>query len=204
MKQKYKWLYERVKNINMHPAEEWEVIKSEPLHAGWHFHNFVFPFLLAIFITTFVGTFFAIYHDFSLLYIIVKSFSIVFNCFLTLYVSTKLIEAISIKIHINVSIGLLYKAILYSMSAWWAFCTAAGILENYATLSSFLLFMGIIGIYPFWLACSTLLNIAEKDKPKFVAISFLVILIVTKLISWSFGFILQSLKIISAATVINN
>jgi hypothetical protein len=204
MKQKYKWIYERVKKIITHPAEEWEVVKSEPMHAGWHFHNFVYPFLLAIFITTFIGTFFAIYHDFSFLYIIVKSFSIVLNCFFTLYVSTKLIEAIAIKINVNISIELLYKSLLYSMSAWWTFCMAAGILENYATLSSFLLFLGIIGIYPFWVACGVVLNIAEKDKPKFVAISFLVILIVTKLISWSFGFILQSLKIITAATVINN
>lgn len=204
MKQKFKWVYDRVKKINLHPAEEWEVIKLEPNPARWYLHNYVYPFILAIFVTTFIGTFFAIYHDFSFLYIIVKSFSIVFNCFFTLYVSTKLIEAISQKLKISVRIELLYKTIMYSMSAWWTFCMAAGILENYATLSSFLLFMGTFGIYPFWLGCSSVLEIAEKDKPKFVAISFLVVILVTKLISWSFGFILQSLKIISAATVINN
>jgi hypothetical protein len=188
----------------MHPTTEWEIIKSEPNHAGWHFHHTVYPFLLAIFISTFIGTFFAIYHDFSFLYIIIKSISIVANCFFTLYVSTKLIEAIAPKLNINVSLELLYKTILYSLSAWWTFCLAAGILENYATLSSFLLFMGIIGIYPFWLGCSSILNIKENDKPKFVAVSFLVILIVSKLIAWSFGFILQSLKVISATTIINN
>ena len=197
MKQKFFVIKNRIQQINLHPQIEWDVINSEPDNTAWHLKQYVFPITLSIAVVTFVSYLLFAYniYNYSFSYVCIKALASFCESFFTLYVSSLIVNELCVKIGVETNYNKLFKLMAYSFTAFWAFSFVAGAMSNYQTLSSFLKFMGIVGVYPFFIGSDKLMNIPAQNKMKFVSITLLVVLIVYVLINWSFGFALRAAHI---------
>ncbi len=196
LKKLFKQIRSRIYNINSNPYSEWEAINVEPNEVSWHLKNFIFPLTITISIATFLGYLLALnIYNYSIIYVAIKSLSAFCETFFTLWVSALIIKELAIKIKIEVQFSKLFKLLTYSFSAFFTAYIIAGILANYKTLGSFLIFLGIFGIFPFWIGCDLVLNISSIQRNRLLLVSLAVILIIYFLISWSFGFALRTAHI---------
>jgi len=192
-----KKLFIRLKNriflVNSNPFTEWEVIKLEPESVSWHMKKFVLPMTLIIALATFFGYLLALsIYNYSIIYVAIKAVAAFCESFFTLWVSTLIIKELSVRLKSPVELTKLFKLFAYSFSAFYTAAIFAGILANYKTLGSFLKFLGLFGIFPFWIGCEMLLNISSEKRTRFILVSLVVILFVYFLINWSFGFALRT------------
>lgn len=186
-------LKDRIFLVNSTPFTEWDVINLEPDSVSWHMKKFVLPMTLIIALTTFFGYLLALsIYNYTIIYVAVKAVAAFCESFFTLWVSTLIIKELADKLKSPVALPKLFKLFAYSFSTFYLADAIAGILANYKTLGSFLKFLGLFGIFPFWIGCEMLLNISSEKRTRFILVSLVVILIVYFLINWSFGFALRT------------
>ena len=199
-KETIKEVFVRVKDrillINSSPFSELEAIRAEPSNVSWHKKKFVVPMMLAITVATFLGYLLALsIYNYSFVYIAIKAVSAFCESFFTLWVSSLILKELAVKLKSPVGYSNLFKLMTYSFSAFFAAEIVAGFLANYKTLGSFIKFLGLFGIFPFWIGCEMLLNISAKKRLELILVSLIVVLVVYFLISWSFGFALRAAHI---------
>jgi hypothetical protein len=194
MKQKFKLIRNRIQQINLHPQLEWDVINKEPDNVAWHLKQYVFPITLSIAAVTFISYLLFAYniYNYSFSYVCIKALASFCESFFTFYVSSLIVNEICVKLDVGANYEKLFKLMAYSFTAFWTFSFLAGALSNYKTLGSFLKFMGILGVYPFFIGSDKLLKIKPESKQKFIAITLAIVIIVFILINWSFGFALRA------------
>jgi len=193
MKSKIKKIWKRIWQINFQPYSEWEIINSEPNSKSLLLGEFIFPITITIALTTFAGNIFAMStNNYTFLYVLIKTISVFCTSFFTFYVSTLLVYEINLKLGFLKDYRKIFILFTYSFSVFWTALIISGILADYKTLGSFLKFLGLIGIYPFWVGLDILLNIPIEKKNKFFILSLTIVVIVYFLIDWSFGLILRA------------
>jgi hypothetical protein len=193
MKKLFISILRRIQEINIRPASEWEVIKSTPASISWHIKHYVLPISTTISIATLLGYFLALnFYNYTYIYIVIKALSAFCVSVFTLYVTFQLVRELCPRIGINVSNENLFKVLTYSFSAFWAMQFLAGLLANYKSLGSFLIFLGFYGIFTFWTGCDIVLELASDKKNKLLAISVSIAIVVYLLIDWPFGFALRA------------
>jgi hypothetical protein len=202
MKQKFYRIKNRIQQVNFNPQLEWNVINNEPNNTAWHLKQYVFPITLSITIATFVSYLLFAYniYNYSFSYVCLKALASFCESFFSLYVSSLIVNELCVKIGVETNYEKLFKLMTYSFTAFWTFSFIAGILANYKTLGSFLKFMGIIGVYPFFIGSGKLMHVPENNKIKFVSVTLAIVLIVYLLINWSFGFALRAAHIAEMLT----
>jgi hypothetical protein len=181
--------------INFDPVVEWEVLKSEPNTVAYHMKKMVLPVTACIAMATFVGYFFeSIAFGYSIVYVCIRTISAFCEAFFSLYVSFLIIYELCPGLGLINGRENLFKLMTYSFSTFWITSFIAGILANYKTLDEFLRFLGLFGIYLFWIGSGTLLTFAVNKKSKFFIISVAVILVCYYMIHWSFGYVLTAAR----------
>jgi hypothetical protein len=194
LKKLFNRLRSRIFKINASPFSEWEVIIAEPEQVSWHMKNFVLPMTIAIAITTFLGYYLLALniHNYILVYSAIKALASFCEAFFTLWVSALIIKELLVKLKVSVGFIKLFKLLAYSFSAFFTAAIISGFLSNYNTLGSFLKFLGLFGIFPFWIGCEIVLKLSPEKRARLILVSLAVILIVYFLINWSFGFALRA------------
>jgi hypothetical protein len=197
MKKLFINILKRTREINFRPASEWQAIKDTPVSAKWHMKNYIIPITLVISIVTFLGYYFELnYLEIPKLHILliafIKTLSALCKAFFTFYLTFQIVQELSPKFEINNKNENLFKLLTYSFSAFWTMLFLAGILANYKSLGSFFIFMGLYGIFPFWVGSDILLELPPDKKNKLLAVSLVIAILVYLLIDWSFGFALRA------------
>jgi hypothetical protein len=193
MKKLFISILKRTREVNFRPASEWKIIKSETGLVAWHMKHYVLPISFAIAISTLLGYFLALnFYNYTFIYIVIKALSAFCEAFFPLYITDLIVQEICPKMNINIKNESLFKLLTYSFSAFWAMLFLAGILANYKSLGSFFIFMGLYGIFPFWVGSDILLELPPEKKNKLLAVSLLIAILVYLLIDWSFGFALRA------------
>lgn len=193
MKSKIKKIWNRIWQINFHPFSEWEIINSESDSISLLLGEFIFPIIFTVALVTFAGNLIIMRENsYTFLYVFIKTLSVFCISFFTFYVSLLIVYEINLKLGLAKDYRKIFKLFAYSFSIFWTALVISGIFADYKTLGSFLKFLGLIGIYPFWVGLDILLNIPVEKKNKFFLLSLAVVLIVYFLIDWSFGFALRA------------
>lgn len=202
MKEKFKIIFKRIQQINLHPQLEWDAVSNEPDSPAWHLKKFIFPVTLAVAAVTFISYLLFAYniYNYSFAYVCVKTLASFCESFFSFYVSLLIMSELCSKLGVETNYEKLFKLMAYSFSAFWLFSFAAGAMANYKTLGSFMKFMGVVGVYPFFIGCDKILKVPAESKNKFVAVTLLIVLIVYLLINWSFGFALRATHIAGMLT----
>lgn len=179
-----------------HPVKAWDTIKNEPDAPGWYFKNLISPMILAITVVTFLGyLFFALtIHDFSILYALVKAIAVCCESFFTFYVSFLIIKELREKLKVDIDSRDLFKIMVYSFTPFWFAVVLSGFLANYATLSSFLRFMGLYGIILFLSALEQWQLVAPNRRTLFAFVCAAIAIVIYELIGWSFSFALKAIQ----------
>jgi hypothetical protein len=189
----FKKIWLLIYKINFNPTAEWEVIKSEPDSVESHMKKIVIPVVIAITLATFAGYLFASrIYNYSFIYSTIRAVAAFCESFFTLYVSFLLIFELCPKLGVVSGQNSLFKLMTYSFTTFWIASFLAGLLANYKTLDEFLRFIGLFGVYLFWIGSGTLLSFSEGKKDKFILISVAIVLAVYVLIHWSFGYALTA------------
>ncbi len=195
VKEKLKKIFSCIHHLAIHPSLEWESILSIKHPINWHIKFFVLPIMLLITLTNFLGYLILAItvKNFSISYAIVKTIAVVFESFFPFYIGSLIIEPIAKKLKLDIELDSLQLLLIYSSSVFWAAKILAGVLANYPTLSAFIIFLGIYGVYIFMVG-------AEKMKvgnsliiTKFTAISTGIYILIYEIIRWSFSFPLRAL-----------
>jgi hypothetical protein len=188
----YKPLLQRVWKINRSPELEWKVIAAEP-GSLWHLKKFAIPFAAFIAAVTLLGNFFIMgIHDFSFAYIFVKSIISFLVSFFSMFVSALIMNEVVGFFDVPKNTHKIFKLFIYSFTAFWTASAIAGFMANYITLGKFLKFMGLYGIYPYWIGVTSLLGLKDEKRNTFIVISLIVVVSVYLLITWSLKFVLNA------------
>lgn len=179
-----------------HPIKAWEVIKDEPDAPVWYFKNLILPVIVAITLVTFGGylLFALTIQDYSILYAFVKTLAVCCESFFTFYISFILIKELREKLKVDIGSKDLFKIMVYAFTPFWIAVFFSGLLANYATLSSFLRFLGLYGVILFLSALDQWQLVAPNRRTLFAFVSAAIAIIIYQLISWSFSFALKAIQ----------
>jgi hypothetical protein len=187
-KNKIKKILRRIIQVNLNPVSEWKTIKEESCSSAYLVKSFVFPSTIFIAFITFLGYFLASgIYNYSVFYAIIKTLSVFCLTFFTPIVATLIINEIITKLGFKPGTNKLLSLITYSLTALWIGILISGIIANYKMLASFVKYIGLFGIIPFWYGCDLFIEVPVVLKNKFVLISLGVTIVVLLLIDWSFG-----------------
>ena len=196
MRQKYQGIFKRLNYIYRHPVSCWDSIAQESFSPGWYFKKLVLPMIAAIAVVNFLGyLFFALaIHDFSIAYALVKAIAVSCESFFSFYISFLIIVELRSKLKVEIEEQKLFKIMLYSITPLWSAILLSGFLANYATLSSFLKFLGIYGVILFAAGIEQMHAVVANKRGLFIFVCFSIVLVIYLLLSWSFSFALKAIQ----------
>lgn len=196
MIQRYIVLFKKMWYVITHPIDAWGVIKNEPDAPVWYFKNLILPIIVAITLVTFGGYFlFALaIQEYSVLYAFVKALAVCCESFFTFYVTFIVIKELREKLKADIGSKNLFKIMVYSFAPFWIAVFISGFLANYATLSSFLRFLGLYGVILFLSALDQWQLVAPNRRTLFAFVTAAIAVIIYQLIGWSFSFALKAIQ----------
>jgi len=185
-----------IRQMVLSPATAWEDILSKPYHSsGWHLKHFVLPVVSLIIATHLLGylVLAITVGNYSIAYVVVKTIATFFDTFFTFYITVLIMTEWTRKLNWQVDHDHLLLLNSYSLSAFWLGKMLAGLLANYPTLGSFIVFLGITGIYPFILGAERINLVAPHRLNRIIVMNTSVFVLLYLLIRWAFNFPLKTL-----------
>lgn len=189
----FNFIFNRARNLITNPQIEWVRIESEPTSKKKLLRSYVIPFVILIAVCSFIGAsvFSLQYYSFSI--IITK---IVITAALVIgmvYLSSIIINELTISFGMARNLEGTFKLISYSFTSFFISSCLVGLLPDMQILS----ILGVHSIYLFWLGSSSILKIPETNKVGFVVVSFLIIIGIYAILSLIVGTIVAGMQYVS-------
>lgn len=187
--------YNLIRLLIINPSEFWKgsftsINAKYPLYKG-----FVMILFLAVVVSNLLGETLAMLSNSQSFILILTKVSILYlSLHLSLFISLIAVKEIFTGIYKNQSSKEISYLIVYSISIYWVSLIITGILSNYGTLSNFIEFLSLYGVYVFYVGSKQLINSSRKKILAFTIISTISVVFVHWLVYWSTGFIVEIVK----------
>jgi hypothetical protein len=168
-------LINRAININLKPAEEWQVIANETTDKNQIITGYALPltilvgvaYLLGGLVFPFLGIFSITYIvGFAVMQFLISLFSLIISAFIITAITSNFGS-------INDS-NTSFRWVIYSSTPFWLIGILVGLIPALAIIG----IVGLYGFYLLWAGASPVMKTPEEKKPGFVIVSILIMIAV--------------------------
>ena len=160
----------RVKNIIVSPAEEWETIKGEVTSNKELIVNYALPLIVLGGISKFIGSIAYFSIGYSALTAIVGLIVPVIGIVIASYIINELAQSFNSRKDLNRA----FKLVTYANTP----ALVAAIVANLSVLLAIAGLFGLYGIYLFWIGISKMMETPEEKKLIYVIVAAIIIIVV--------------------------
>jgi len=184
-------LVDRAKNMIVTPKTEWNAVAAEEPNTGQILTGYVLPMALIPTIAAFVGySFIGIgFWGRSMTFGIVQALIIIINAFLSVLITSFVIDALAGSFGSQKSMGRAMQLVAYSMTPVWVF----GILNIFPVIGWLGNLLGLYGLYLMYLGLTPTMKTPEDKKIGYLLVSIIILIVVYFVIAAILGAILFSI-----------
>jgi hypothetical protein len=172
----YKFFLKGMSNIIIDPAKAWETTYSENIPVKLLRDSFLFPLIMLVSISAFIGSLIFTNSELSALYSVFEGIKCFFLLFFTIYGTSIIFREITYPLDLGRDFGISFKIIAFSSTPFL-------ICQILSRLFESLLFVNIIGLYGlyiFWAGAEKILSPPQHKKmPMLIATTICMISIYT-------------------------
>lgn len=188
-------IIKRTSNIIIKPAEEWQVISQENINKSAVLSGYALPYVIVIALASAIGSFIFSFGFFSISYITLSAVIAFIVPFAGIFISSYIINALAPSFGSTSNIDNAFKLVIYSYTASFLASIITGLLPV-------LFFVGIAGLYSFyifWLGLTPMMKTPEDKKVGYAIVSILIMIGVYGILTILLGFILATFFLTGAA-----
>ncbi len=175
-------IFQRTKNLITRPVEEWQVITEEQVNRSGVIRKYLFPFVLLLAITTFLGIF--LFRNYVTVSIMVLGAVVnALGAFLSVYISAYIINELSSQFESRKNYDSAFKLVTYSYTAIFIAHSIASLLLPIF----FIVIFGIYSLYLLWTGLGPMMETPKENRLIFGIISSITILVVYILLNTGLG-----------------
>ncbi len=175
-------IFQRTKNLITRPVEEWQVITEEQVNRSGVIRKYLFPFVLLLAITTFLGIF--LFRNYVTVSIMVLGAVVnALGAFLSVYISAYIINELSSQFESRKNYNSAFKLVTYSYTAIFIAHSIASLLLPIF----FIVIFGIYSLYLLWTGLGPMMETPKENRLIFGIISSITILVVYILLNTGLG-----------------
>jgi hypothetical protein len=166
-----KFLYHRIKHIILNPSKAWEAVYEENRPIKDVRNSYLFPILVLIAVSAFLGSYIYTNATLSLVYSILVALKYLILILLVVYLTTVLFSEITRALDLGKDFTVSFKIIVYSSTPFL-------ICQMISHLFESLIFVNVLslyGLYIFWIGTEKMLNPPDYKKMPMVVATFFVI-----------------------------
>lgn len=162
----YKFFLLWIKNIIFNPAKHWETIISENTPAKLVRNSFLFPLIILVSVSAFIGSLLFTNAELSPAYSIFVSIKCFALLLFTVYVTAYIVSEITYPLDLGKDFNISFRIVVFSITPF-LFCQ---ILSRLFESLLFVNIVGFYGLYIFWIGVEKMLTPPQYKKiPMLVA-----------------------------------
>jgi hypothetical protein len=177
----YKFFLLGIKNIILNPVKTWETIDIENKTIRFLRDNFLFPLIILVSLSAFVGSLIFTNSELSLIYSVFVGLKSFILLYFTVYATAFIFKEITYPLDLGRDFNISFRIILYTITPYLICQILSRIFESLL----FVDIIGLYGLYIFWVGTERLLTPPNHKKmPMLIAttITLVAIYIITNLL----------------------
>lgn len=167
----YKFLYHRIKYIILNPAKAWTVIREENRPLKDPRNSFLFPLVILVTISAFLGSIIFTNSTLSPVYSIFVALKYLILNLLVVYASAVVFSEITKALDLGKDFTVSFKMMVYSLAPFFLCQIVSHLFESLI----FVDVLALYGLYVFWVGAEKMLNPPEHKKMPMLVATFIVI-----------------------------
>jgi len=167
----YKFLYHRIKYIILNPAKAWTVISEENRPLRDPRNSFLFPLVILVTVSAFLGSIIFTNSTLSPVYSIFIALKYLILNLLVVYASAVVFSEITKALDLGKNFTVSFKMIVYSLAPFFLCQIVSHLFESLI----FVDVLALYGLYVFWVGAEKMLNPPEHKKMPMLVATFIVI-----------------------------
>jgi len=194
-------LVDRVKNMIVQPAREWDVISMETPNSNQIITGYVLPLAAAAALAAFIGYAFVGFNMFGVRIMgidwgIYQALTILIGAFVSVYLTSFVIDALAPSFQSEKNFNRSLQLVAYSLTPAWI----GGLLALIPAIAFFGSLFGLYGLYLLYIGLPKIKKTPADKQTGYFVVSLIVCIVVYMVVGWILGGILMRIFGLSYGT----